>query len=258
MIQSLAQELKPKNIGDSEPEFNEQEQIDSPDIPLQQRLELLQALDQSNVRLGVYLLFLFRFRRFIRGFDMDKPLKLLEVGPGLGGLSMRLARRLASCLPVEVHLIDIHEDVLQVAQSRLQEAGIKCVYHLARTKHLEQFQDNQFDFVYSLHVLHHIHPRIEMAKALEQSIRISSKGFFHFDFHRSLLEPFFFWSFQHIFRFKAELIEDGRKSFRRSYSQAQFQFSIQEGMNAFPRGEISCKVDKVPLFPYFEISGVKR
>jgi 2-polyprenyl-3-methyl-5-hydroxy-6-metoxy-1,4-benzoquinol methylase len=79
--------------------------------------------------------------------------RALDFGCGVGRATQALATHFEACDGV-----DIASTMIEQA-GRLNRFGDKVNYHLNQQADLSLFHDNEFDFVYTVHVLQHMEPR---------------------------------------------------------------------------------------------------
>ena len=98
------------------------------------------------------------------------PRIALEIGCGPGRLL-----RPASELFAEIHGVDVSDEMVRLAANRLQDVPHAHV-HATSGADLAQFQDNQFDFVYSYAVFQHIPSREVVFAYLAEARRVLKPG----------------------------------------------------------------------------------
>lgn len=201
------------------------EVLDDPSLPLLRRLEVIMALDKVNQQYGVY-------QSFIKGFEhvLDKEaastgrVSLFELGSGLGGLSREIELwGKKQGFYFDLNLYDTQEDVLQTAQELLASQGVRATKHVATENYLQDYADNSFDYVISLHVIHHIRPVSEASKALKEMMRVAKKGVYVLDFHRKWGSVTLFKLWNSLFGINQDLSDDGVKSMQRAYSPEELE-----------------------------------
>lgn len=203
--------------------------LDDPNVSFERRSDLLMKLDQLNMKFGVYENFLQAFEgHFADIIGSRKKIKVLEVGSGLAGLSRELffwAKK--ANLDVELNLFDSQEDILNFSQSALSNKGIHAQVKVATDKQLSVFNNDEFDFVISLHVIHHIRPISNAVDAINQMLRVASKGVLISDFHRKPGSVALFKLWNQFFGVSKDLSEDGIKSMQRAYDPMELSNLIQ-------------------------------
>lgn len=203
--------------------------LDDPNVSFDRRADLLMKLDYLNTKFGIYRNFLHSFENnFIDLIGTGKKIRILEVGSGIAGLSRELylwAKR--SNIEVTIYLFDSQADILNLSQSFLSQNGISSEIIIASEKQLEVFNDNEFDFVISLHVIHHIRPISNAVEAINQMLRVAKKGVQINDFHRKPGSVALFKLWNQFFGISKDLSEDGVKSMQRAYDPMELSTMIQ-------------------------------
>jgi ubiquinone/menaquinone biosynthesis C-methylase UbiE len=107
-------------------------------------------------------------RKLIKRLDLQKNSVVLEVGPGPGYFSAKIARALPSGL---LYLTDIQQEMLDYARKRLNRKKILNVeYHLCNGISLP-FSDNQFDVIFMVTVLGEIENKQQYIKEFNRVLR---------------------------------------------------------------------------------------
>ncbi len=193
-----------------------QEILDDPTIPFSRRWALISELDGTNQKL-VYKTFMKSWNSwFFQNFQELKKFSLLEVGSGSGGLSSLIRQwALENSIEVELNLYDAQMDVLEESLKRFSNP--KPEIHLATPTHLKVFADQKFDFVISLHVIHHIQPFEQAISAIEEMHRISKKAVFVVDIEPRPFAVLLTRVLTRLMGVSDDLRADGVKSVQRSY-----------------------------------------
>jgi ubiquinone/menaquinone biosynthesis C-methylase UbiE len=105
------------------------------------------------------------FKKLI--FEQKEHYKTLEVGCGRGSLSSYFADNGSDCT-----LVDISENVIQVAKNIFEESNLKADFVVADAKELP-FKDGEFDLVFSIGLLEHFE---EIDSIINDQIRVLKKG----------------------------------------------------------------------------------
>jgi len=89
-------------------------------------------------------------KQLIKRLELEADLQVMEVGPGPGYFSLKVAERLSSGRLV---LADIKQEMLDYAKKRINKKGLTNVdYYLCNGKTF-QFEDNTFDRIYMVTVI---------------------------------------------------------------------------------------------------------
>ena len=229
-----------------------QEMLDDPRVPVDTRKELLIELDNSNRRFGTYKTFVKRFEQFLKRSELGSsrgPYRILEIGSGSGDLVHHLSEwARVRDITFEFHLMDMDPQILAWAQARLARKGVAAQVHVAGGQHLAQFENGEFDIIYSMHVLHHIQPYESLKSAMHDAVRVSRCGVFMVDFDRRFygIPMARLWNRAH--HIDKRIAKDGLISLRRAYSSRE----VRELCRAF---EPACQVriDLIWPEPYFVV-----
>jgi len=228
-----------------------QENLDNPNLPFATRWSLINEINTTNQRFGIYKKYIKEWDRWaIDQLDQQNNFSVLEVGSGSGGLSLEIKKWAAGRnLEAEINLYDAQEDVLNESLKKFDHTKPKI--HVATKDHLKIYPDKSFDFVISLHVIHHIQPFSAAVSAIEEMLRISRKGIFIVDLENKFLAiPFAkFWN--RISGVTPELSEDGIKSLKRSYSPIELKDAL---IDSLPKNSYHLSIKRMLFVPYWKIS----
>lgn len=240
-------------------QINQQEYIDSPDVPLATRQGLLTEIDHMNKRLGIYTDFKRYFSRFFLNKFAQKisasnqKLKILEVGCGNGELAVEMIQYLtAQGINVDYHVVEIDQNILEWAQQNCKGKGAEISTHLATDQYLKVFTDQQFDVVISLHVLHHIYPSTVLKDMLAQSLRISKYGIFMADYDRRYGNELISNVICFFLGISRTLHQDGITSVRRAYTTGEMMNILKQVGEGF-----TYKIHRLWL-PYQIVCGYRK
>jgi ubiquinone/menaquinone biosynthesis C-methylase UbiE len=107
-------------------------------------------------------------RKLIKRLDLQKNSVVLEVGPGPGYFSAKIAGALPEG---KLYLADIQQKMLDYARKRLNRKKILNVeYHLCNGINLP-FSDNQFDVIFMVTVLGEIENKKQYIKEFNRILR---------------------------------------------------------------------------------------
>lgn len=160
---------------------------------------------------------------------------ILDIGFGGGDIPIKLAKW-ADTDQLNIHITAIDTD----------ERALNYVHQLQVPDNITFIQcspsdlikkENQYDFVISNHLLHHIPPG-ELHNTLSQALQLSRYGILFNDIRRSDIGYLLFNIFARPFFQNSYIVQDGLTSIKRSYT-------YEELREVIPRDWHVCK-----LFPY--------
>ena len=123
----------------------------------------------------------------------EHRLRILEVGMRDGSLLKRVAEYSKDKrLPVELHGVEFHANLTQLAESAQHPQAGSMEFHVASSPQLAEFPDRSFDMVYSLFSLHHF-DHVRVRELLQASHRISNATSLHIDLERSIRGAVLVW-----------------------------------------------------------------
>jgi SAM-dependent methyltransferase len=153
-------------------------------------------------------------RRTRRG----KPVRVLDVGAGAGGLLFRLedwARRRR--IPVELTGLEVDAGHVADARRLVDEEGRRVRFVAGDARALTGFADASVDVAVSTLTLHHLPPG-DAARMLAELDRVAAVNFFAFDLRRTLAALPAAWALLRLGGFDAPSRHDTLTSLRRAYS----------------------------------------
>lgn len=226
-----------------------QEMLDDPGLPFDVRWPLVEEIDRTNRRFGIYSRFLADWSGWVRGEALEGA-SVLEVGSGSGGLSceMRDWGR-ARGVTLDMHLYDAQEDVLRESLKRF-EGGDLPRTHVATGEHLAAFPDRTFDFVISLHVIHHIQPFDVAVDALVEMLRIARRGVFVIDLENKPGAVPFTRVWNRLTGVSRALSSDGVKSIRRAHDPRRLRDALCDEPGT---GDYRVELKRYPIVPYWRL-----
>jgi len=232
-----------------------QEMLDDPGLPFDLRWALVSEIDSTNRRFGIY-------RRFIDSWDAlvgrpdEQTLSVFEVGSGSGGLSREIARwARGRQLALDLHLYDAQEDVLRASLEKFDPAAPPQI-HVATPEHLAVYPDDAFDYVISLHVLHHIQPFATAVSAVEQMLRVARRGVLIIDLENKPGAIPFARIWNRVTGVSSALSADGIKSLRRAHDPRQLLNALRGG--AERREGLRLELKRYFLAPYWRLQAKKE
>ncbi|OOG27251.1 hypothetical protein B1C78_03695 [Thioalkalivibrio denitrificans] len=234
-----------------------QEMLDDPSLPFEVRWRLISEIDGTNQRFGVYKKLLADWDQWMAAqpLSREETVSVFEVGSGSGGLSREIRnwgqRR---GLNLDMHLYDAQEDVLQESLKQFDDDARPAI-HVATDAHLEAFPDRSFDYVISLHVIHHIRPFEAAASAMEQMLRISRIGVFVVDFENKPWAVPFAQVWNRLHRVSPDLSSDGIKSLKRAYSPIELMNVVSSTEAA---RDFSLDLKRYFFVPYWRLCAMRQ
>ncbi len=229
-----------------------QESLDDPNMAFEDRWALIQELDSTNRRLGIYTRFVAEFDRWLDSLETEKgtPLSVLDVGSGSGGLCRSLYEYSRSKgREFDFHLYDSQADVLEESR-KLFSPRARVTTHVAPESHLQAYRDQSFDVVISLQVVHHIQPLSAAVSALEQMLRVAGKGVFIVDLYNKPLAITGTKVLSHLLGYSKGLASDGVKSLMRAHSPDELMKELQKTPCAQAQ-ELS--LHKYKIYPFWRL-----
>lgn len=206
------------------------ETLDDPSLPFDFRWRLIQEIDSTNRRFGIYRSFLRQWASFFESAEPGRAYSVFEVGSGSGGLSRELlAWSHRQGHRADVHLYDSQADVLEESVRQFDGEDRPTV-HVATADYLKVFPDKAYDYVVSLHVLHHIRPLASAVEALEQMHRIARRGVLVMDFENKPWAVPFARVWNRFGGVSPELSQDGIKSLQRAYEPRHLLRTLNAGV----------------------------
>lgn len=109
--------------------------------------------------------------------------RALDFGCGVGRLTQALAAHFT-----EAHGVDIAPSMIEAAR-HFNAFGEKCSYYVNSKNDLSLFPDKHFDFIYSVIVLQHMHPRYSTRYILEFLRVLKPGGLLVFQLPSDLKQP---------------------------------------------------------------------
>jgi len=179
-------------------------------------VRLFQLHRLINRRIGRLVL---EARRTRRG----KPVRVLDVGAGAGGLLFRLddwARR--QRVAVELRGVDANPGHVEAARRAAGEEGRRIDFAVADARDLRAIPDEGVDLAVSTLTLHHLSPG-DAARMLAELDRVSAVSFFAFDVRRNPAALPALWAVLRLGGFDAPTRHDALTSLRRGYRVAEIE-----------------------------------
>jgi SAM-dependent methyltransferase len=193
------------------------ELLDLAGTPAIIKQRILADVERISRYLGLYQLWVHRVGKMIveaRRTRRGKPVRVLDVGAGSGGLLFRIddwARRRR--IPVELFGIDSSEAAIASCERRAGEEGRRVELELGDARSIAV----EVDVTVNTFVLHHLTAG-DVANALHEIDRVSAVNFFVFDLRRTLPALPALWALLHAARFDAPTRHDSVVSLRKGYT----------------------------------------
>ncbi len=99
--------------------------------------------------------------------DITAGMRVLDVGCGLGGAAMLMARQFGA----QVHGVDLSQNMLALAQDRCQEAQLDHLVSFEHANILEYQPSGTYDLVHSRDAFLHIHAKGQLFAVLARCLR---------------------------------------------------------------------------------------
>ncbi|MBN1634376.1 MAG: methyltransferase domain-containing protein [Ignavibacteria bacterium] len=109
-------------------------------------------------------------KKLIKRLELKEDLNVLEVGPGPGYFSLKVAKFLTSGKLV---LADIQQEMLDYARKRINKKGLTNLEYYLCDGYTFNFPDNTFDRIFMVTVIGEVENKNEY---LEEFFRIMKKG----------------------------------------------------------------------------------
>jgi SAM-dependent methyltransferase len=196
------------------------ELLDRPTPPAD-RAASLDDIERLNAWFGGHALTLRHVERAIRRLPTDRPVRILDVGTGGGGLARRLARW-ARRSGRALRVIALDHDADTVALARRRTAGLPEITVVRGDALALPLRAGAVDLVVSSLTLHHLSEPTARA-ALREMARVARIGFVVNDLWRSRLGVTLVWLATRALRCHRISRHDGPLSVRRSYSAAELR-----------------------------------
>jgi SAM-dependent methyltransferase len=200
--------------------FDGQELLDLESTPSGVKLQILHDVERLTRLFLLDRFWTHRIGKMIveaRRTRRGKPVRVLDVGAGGGGLLFRIADwARARRIPVELHGVDAAPEAVAIARRAAEEQGAKVRLERGDARDLGH-ESGSMDVVVSTFMLHHLPPG-DAARVLAELDRVAAVNFFAFDLRRSLPALPALWAILRIGAFDAPSRHDAIASLRRGYT----------------------------------------
>lgn len=239
---------------------DEEEFLENPALPMEKRVDLVARLNGLNRRSGYHSAFLMELTKLVESIPAhmrtDKPLRILDIGVGGGGLLERIyGWSLKKGIPVELYGIDVDKDFLDKTRAHLKKNNVPAQLILGSGSDLHPLENESIDIVVSSYVVHHVRTLKSLTGFFEEILRVARCGWLIVDMERRFWGPPFALFSGYLFGGSPALVWDGVKSIRRAYTSDEINAVLRNAVRSFGAGDMVCRPH--PLFPYWLIRGVK-
>jgi 2-polyprenyl-3-methyl-5-hydroxy-6-metoxy-1,4-benzoquinol methylase len=240
---------------------DEKELMDSDDVPLKTRIELVQSLSDLCYASGYYQCALNELDSLIKNLpEIHKPakqyLRIIDIGVGGGGL-LKVIDQWAKRrnIPVELHGLDLSADFVTFTKSYLENQGIPVQMIQGNACHLENIKDESYDVVICNFMVHHLRVPSDVAAFFSEVHRIARQGWLIGDLDRSLSSVALSWMANKVYHVHPALAVDSMRSVRRAYSASEINFILDEIRKSDNNFNMRCRRH---FFPYWLVKGTKE
>jgi len=178
------EELLDRNLRTDETEI-----MDRHAIPMEEKLELVRALDRQNRFMGLYIHYASQIFPLVRELSSKKQreIRLIEIACGSGGLAMTLAEEAAKQdLRLSVTASDIVPLYIEQGNNEAGRRRLPVQFRLLDACRLDESDSEQYDITLIAHSLHHFSPG-DIAVMIAVSEARGSSAFIGIDGYRDLL-----------------------------------------------------------------------
>jgi SAM-dependent methyltransferase len=202
------------------------ELLDLADTPPPVKQRILDDVDRLTKMLQLHRLWTWQVGKQIveaRRTRRGKPVRVLDVGAGAGGLLFRIgdwARRRR--IPVELYGLDYEAKAVEAARRAAFEEGRKVDFRVGDARALEEWDAGGMDVVVTTFMLHHLPPG-DAARVLAELDRVAAVNYYAFDLSRSLAAIPPLWAMLRFGKFELPTRHDSLVSLRRGYTLAEVQ-----------------------------------
>ena len=200
------------------------ELLDLDSTPARVKQQIMGDVERITRILQLHRLWTWRIGRLIldaRRTRHGKPVRILDVGAGGGGLLFRLADG-ARRRRIPVELIGLDLDAAHVERTRrlAGEEGRRVELRVGDARDLRDFADDSVDLAISTFTLHHLSAG-DAARMLAELDRVAAVNFFAFDLRRNAAVLPALWALLRVGGFDAPSRHDSIVSVRRAYNLAE-------------------------------------
>ena len=241
-----------------------QEYLDNPEVSIQTRLSIMDALNRVLNWTGFYALVIRELESVVGTGPHLRPIRILDIGAGGGGLLKNIYRwAKKKGVPVELSGTDFSGEFVEALQERFEREKIPVNLFQGNACHLANVANGSFDFVTSTFMVHHLRRPEYIVSFLAEVYRVARKGWVVMDFDRCLRGLAYMQTClisANTIPFTKQalklVVEDGVKSVRRAYLTQEINFLLKE-MNAAGLVPPEMTGAGCGVFPYWVIKGHK-
>ena len=168
---------------------SDQELMDKPNLPENEKLDMVQALDRQNVMMQLYPRYIDTLLPLITEVAerTKREVRVLELASGAGGLAFALAETAEQKnLNVRITASDIVPAFIEEGNGIAAKKKLAVSFRLLNAFDLTELEMGEFDIVVMAQSLHHFTPG-QLAVIIAQSARHAKTAFVGIDGYRSML-----------------------------------------------------------------------
>jgi hypothetical protein len=165
---------------------NEDEILDDPSFPEDQRARALDGLHRINEQFGSYDAFIAALTPLIDAAEarFDGPIRIHDLAAGHGGFVLLLKQRLGARAVLEAS--DIKDEYLALGRARAEELGVEVGFFVEDALAIEGPRARGVDIITCTQSIHHFTPGM-VARMLGEAVRAARVGACFIDGERSFL-----------------------------------------------------------------------
>ena len=168
---------------------SDQELMDKPNLPENEKLDMVQALDRQNVMMQLYPRYIDTLLPLITEVAerTKREVRVLELASGAGGLAFALAETAEQKnLDVRITASDIVPAFIEEGNGIASKKKLAVSFRLLNAFDMTELEMGEFDIVVMAQSLHHFTPG-QLAVIIAQSARHAKTAFVGIDGYRSML-----------------------------------------------------------------------
>ncbi len=168
---------------------SDQELMDKPNLPENEKLDMVQALDRQNVMMQLYPRYIDTLLPLITEVAerTKREVRVLELASGAGGLAFALAETAEQKnLDVRITASDIVPAFIEEGNGIAAKKKLAVSFRLLNAFDMTELEMGEFDIVVMAQSLHHFTPG-QLAVIIAQSARYATTAFVGIDGYRSML-----------------------------------------------------------------------